>query len=208
MEKKIKAVIWDMGGVILRTEDWNSRQDLALSFDLSLRELHDLVFNSDSAKKATLGLIDNKTHWLNVAETLGLSDTDLGDFQKRFWAGDRLDETLVGYIRKLKNTFTTGLLSNAWSDAREMLTNRRPCLDAFHYSIFSCEIGLAKPDLAIYEYILNRCGVEPFEAIFVDDAIENIEAANRLGMAGIHFINADQAVAEVKRLLEQGRSGS
>ncbi len=70
---KIKAVVWDMGGVILRTEDWNSRQELALSFDLSLRELHDLVFNSDSARQATLGLIDHKAHWMNIARAMELS---------------------------------------------------------------------------------------------------------------------------------------
>ncbi len=205
---KIKAVVWDMGGVNLRTEDWNSRQELALSFDLSLRELHDLVFNSDSARQAPLGLIDHKAHWMNIARAMELSEAGLRDFQKRFWAGDELDSNLVSFIRKLQDTYTTGLLSNAWSDARQMLAQKYSCLDAFHYSIFSSEIGLAKPDPAIYEYLLNICGVKPSEAIFVDDAIENIDAANKLGMAGIHFVNADQAVSDVKFILEQSNQGS
>jgi len=70
-------------------------------------------------------------------------------------------------------------------------------------SVFSCEIGLAKPDPTIYHYILKLCHVEPEESIFVDDFIDNIEAANRVGMHGILFKNASQAIQDVKTLLDQ-----
>ena len=201
MAEQIKAVIWDMGGVILRSEDWAPRQALAHEFNLTLDDIHSLVFSSDSGTRATLGEISEAEHWQNIARQLRLSPEELKKFQDRFWQGDRLDQELVNFIRSLKSKFTTGLLSNAWDGARRVLTKSKPCIDAFHISVFSCEVGLAKPDPAIYRYILRLCGIEPHEAIFVDDFIENIQAANDLGIHGIQFKNAAQAIEEVKHLL-------
>jgi putative hydrolase of the HAD superfamily len=67
--------------------------------------------------------------------------------------------------------------------------------------VFSCEVGLAKPDPAIYNLVLRLCSTQPEEAIFVDDFVENIEAANALGIHGILFKNAKQAMADVRDLL-------
>ena len=201
MANKIKAVIWDMGGVFLRSEDRSSREELAKEYALSYDQINELVFNSDSAQQATLGLIDSQVHWQNTGASLGISGDKLEDFSRRFFQGDAVDYELIDFIRSLKQRYTTGLLSNAWSDAREMLTKRRPCMDAFHISIFSCEVGLAKPNLEIYRTIIRLCGIEPIEAIFVDDYPENIEAANTLGIHGIRFLNRQQAIAEVNQLL-------
>jgi putative hydrolase of the HAD superfamily len=88
-----------------------------------------------------------------------------------------------------------------------VLTNSKPCIDAFHVAIFSCEVGLAKPDPEIYKHILRLCSTEPEEAIFVDDFIENIEAANLLGIHGVLFKNAKQAMADVTALLNHKGAG-
>ena len=201
MTEQIKTVIWDMGGVILRSEDWGPRQALAHEFNLTLDDIHSLVFSSDSGTRATLGEISEAEHWQNIARQLRLSPEELKKFQDRFWQGDRLDQELVDFIRSLKSKFTTGLLSNAWDCVRRALTKSKPCIDASLVSVFSCEVGLAKPDPAIYRYILRLCGIEPHEAIFVDDFIENIQIANDLGIHGIQFKNAAQAIEEVKHLL-------
>lgn len=201
MTDQIKAVIWDMGGVILRSEDWAPRQALAQEYGMTLEEIHNLVFSSDSGTRATLGEITEEEHWQIIARQLNLSTDESKRFQNKFWQGDRLDQSLVDFIRSLKPSYTTGLLSNAWNGARRVLTKSKPCIDAFHVSVFSCEVGLAKPDPAIYRYIIRLCGIEPNEAIFVDDFIENINAANDLGIHGIQFKSAGQAIQDVNRLL-------
>jgi putative hydrolase of the HAD superfamily len=133
---------------------------------------------------------------------LNISGDKLHDFRERFWHGDRLDCELVNFIRRLQSFCTTALLSNAWTGARKVLTKSKPCIDAFHISVFSCEIGLMKPDPEIYRRILKLCEVKPEEAIFVDDALENIEAANKLGIHAIQFKNAAQAIQDVTALLK------
>lgn len=201
MANKIKTVIWDMGGVILRSEDWTPRKELATQYGMTLESMHDFVFNSVSGKLATLGKIEEKAHWRDIGGQLRISSETLRDFRDLFWAGDSLDYELADFIRKLKPNYTTALLSNAWTNARHVLTESKPCIDAFHVAVFSCEVGLAKPDPAIYNLVLRLCSTEPDEAIFVDDFIENIEAANSLGIHGILFKTAMQAMADVTAIL-------
>lgn len=202
MANKIKTVIWDMGGVILRSEDWTPRRELASQYGLTLEGIHDLVFESDSGRMATLGKIEEQAHWKSIGDKLHLGPETLKEFQEKFWGGDRLDYELADFIRKLKPSYTTGLLSNAWTNARHVLTKSKPCIDAFHVVVFSCEVGLMKPDPAIYNTILRLCSTEPDEAIFVDDFPINIEAANNLGIHGVLFNNARQAMADVTALLK------
>ncbi|MBA4386040.1 MAG: hypothetical protein C0410_14980 [Anaerolinea sp.] len=207
MANKIKTVIWDMGGVILRSEDWTPRRELAVQYGMTLEEMHDFVFNSISGKMATLGKIEEEAHWSDIGGRLRISSETLNVFRDKFWQGDRLDFELADFIRKLKPTYTTALLSNAWTNARNVLTKSKPCIDAFHVAVFSCEVGLAKPDPAIYNYILRLCSTYPDEAIFVDDFVENIEAANQLGIHGVLFKSASQAIEEVTTLLNNGGEG-
>jgi epoxide hydrolase-like predicted phosphatase len=201
MKHGIRAIIWDMGGVILRTEDWIPRINLAKKFGLTLDGIHELVFNSESGRRASLGEIDEETHWKNLGNELGITGETLQQFRDRFWEGDRLDQDLVNFIRSFKPSYTTALLSNAWTGARKVLTQNKPCIDAFHISIFSCEIGMIKPDPEIYRYLLRLGGVDPDESFFIDDAVENIDAANKLGIHGILFKSADQAIREVTKIL-------
>jgi glucose-1-phosphatase len=203
MEKEILAVIWDMGGVLLRSEDKEPRQRLAEKYKISLDQLYDLVFNSESAKLAGVGKITEDGHWNAVAKSLGLNSSELDSFKAQFWEGDRLDDKLVGFIHSLMPTYRTALLSNAWSGARNVLTHTRPCMDSFHQSIFSYEVGLAKPDPEIYNLILQRLDVKPMQAIFVDDMVENIQAANQIGIHGVQFLNTQQAINAVKKLLDK-----
>ena len=76
-------------------------------------------------------------------------------------------------------------------------------MDVFTYSTFSCELGLAKPDPAIYNKFLELLNVQPPEAIFVDDLQKNIDAANALGIHGIRFRDPRQAKQDVLALLTQ-----
>lgn len=205
MTQKIKAVIWDMGGVILRTVGKQSREALSVKYNISLDTLYDLIFNSESADKATLGLIDEQIHWQTIASTLGVADGGIDEFREKFWEGDLIDTQLVEFIKNLNSVVKTGLLSNAWSGARDYFCQRVDCDQVFQYSIFSYEVGLKKPDKRIYEKILSLMKVEAAEAIFVDDFLENIECANELGIHGIQFTTTDQAIADVMTLLETKR---
>ncbi len=199
---KIDAVIWDMGGVLLRSEHYQVREQLATRFKISEQELEHRVFNSESAMLATVGRISQAEHWRITALSLGLLEEEIQHFEEDFWAGDRCDQELVGYIRSLKPRYKVGLLSNAWFGTREMLRDKYGCLDVFDLAVFSYEVGLAKPDAMIYRYILDKLNVLPERTIFVDDFKPNVTAAQELGIIGIHYQGLDQVIQEINQITQ------
>jgi len=109
----IKAVIFDMGGVLLRSEDYSTRDQLAQQYHMTRIEMEDIVFGSESAQLASIGKLTIHQHWENIRQTLNIPPADLPEFQRMFWAGDRVDYGLVGYLQSLRPKIKTGLLSNA-----------------------------------------------------------------------------------------------
>lgn len=201
-DNHIKAIIWDMGGVILRSEHFEHRDELAARFEISEAELEHRVFDSESAELATVGKITQVEHWRNTAFGFGLHEDEIAGFEEAFWAGDRCDQDLVRFIRTLRPRFKTGLLSNAWMGTREVLRDRYQCLDAFDVALFSYEVGIAKPDPRIYTHLLALMDVAPENAVFVDDFIMNVNAARELGMHSIHFTGREQAIQELSELIK------
>ena len=196
----IKAVIFDLGGVILRTEYQAPRQHLAESFGMDYEDIDKIVFGSPSAARASVGEITEKEHWLNVMKMLKQPASEFERIREEFFAGDMIDHTLVEFIRSLRGKYKTCLISNAFDDLREYIV-REKFDDAFDHMVISAEVKVAKPEARIYHLALEQLGVSPNEAIFVDDFIENIEACEKLGIHGVHFKDTKTAIQQVKELL-------
>ncbi len=207
MPASIQAVIWDMGGVLLRTENRQPRMQLAKKYGISYSELDQIVFASESAHLAEMGEITDTEHWGIVADRLGIPPAEMQEFQSNFWAGDAVDEPLVAWICTLKPAYKLGFLSNAWTGSRKIITERYPnLLGAFDVSVFSAEVGIRKPDKRIFDLVINRLGIQSHQAVFVDDFIANVEGARDAGLLAVHFQNSQQAIDEISILL-RGASG-
>ena len=94
----------------------------------------------------------------------------------------------------------TGLLSNGVPEIVERIDIDRPLAAVFDVVVVSFQVGLIKPDPAIYQHTLARLGAPPNTALFVDDREENVDAATALGMQAIRFTGAS-SVADVKAAL-------
>ena len=199
----IKAVIFDLGGVLVRTEDRTSRENLANRLGTTYDELSRLIFTSESARLAMVGKITTQEHWETVRTTLNLTAEEFPSVQRDFWSGDQLDTDLVDFIRSLRPGYTTALLSNAWDNLRHVLAQEWRIDDAFDQLIISAEVGVAKPDPRIYQIALERLNVAPSHAVFVDDFVENVEGAHTVGLHAIHFQSTDQVRAELAQLLNE-----
>lgn len=198
----IKAVIWDMGGVLLQMDDETSRLTLSQHYHIPLEEIYWAIFDSPSAKEAGVGKLTVQEHWQNVASHLDIPQEEMPEFQRQFWDADRIDSELVDFIRALRRQYKTGLLSNAWDDLRPVIENEWCVSDAFDDIIISAEVGLAKPDLRIYQLALERLGVLPDEAVFIDDVLINVHAAHQVGLHAFQFKNRKQAIQELGQILD------
>ena len=187
VNKSIEAVIFDYGGVLMRTVTWAPRRELEQRLGLETGSIEKIVFESPKWDDVQSGQISYEAFWEDIAQRLdmeiGFSEV-LGD---TFWSGDRLDENLVDFIRHLRREgYGTALLSNAPRRLRQWL-RELDIVDAFDTILISGEEGMAKPDPAIYELALERLGVVPEEAVFVDDMRENVSAARQVGLKAVRF---------------------
>ncbi len=196
----IQAVIWDVGGVIARTEDLAPRDQLAQELGVTRQYLNNLFFSGPQGTRAQKGEISIPELMDYIRQELDLAPGTYPDLRERFFGGDRVDYKLVDFIRGLRADHKTGIISNAWGQLPELLANWG-IQDAFDVVIGSGDEGVMKPDPRIYHLALARLGVQPPQAVFVDDFIENIYAARNLGIHGIHFQNRAQARSELQQLL-------
>jgi len=196
----IQAVFFDLGGVIVRTEHQAPRQHLADRLGIEYEVLERAVFESESARQASLGTIPEEEHLAAVARRLGRPVSEANSLRDEFFSGDVIDLNLLNFIRSLKPRLKTGLISNAWSGLRAYIVSQK-FDDAFHAMTISAEVGVTKPEAQIYQLALEQARVQAEAAVFVDDIIENVEGARKLGMSAIHFRDAESALTELKKLL-------
>lgn len=200
----IKAIVFDVGGVLLRTEDSKSRRRLEEKYQLPQNSIDELVFNSEAAQASTIGQASREAVWEHVAKTLALDETELRNFIKAFWSGDLIDQSLVNFLEDCRPTFKTALLSNAWAGTRMILEEEYGIKEGktVDYILISAECGVAKPDPQIYQILANTLKLPFHQMLFIDDFIKNIEAAQWLGIQTIHYQPGMDLINRVKSMLD------
>jgi HAD superfamily hydrolase (TIGR01509 family) len=182
----IRAVIFDYGGVLMRTVDPRPRRELERELGMEPFGADRLVFGHPLWDQAQLGNITSDEFWEAVAERLGVGAEGLADFQRRFWSGDRLDADLVGLLKDLRGRgYLLGLLSNNPGSLRQRIDELLP--GVFDSFVISGLDGVMKPDPAIYRLSVDRLGVQLGEAAFVDDYESNVVGAREAGLEAVHF---------------------
>ena len=115
-------------------------------------------------------------------------------------SGEPIDES-VDMLRSLRqNGIRTFALTNFSAETYPLAVARFPFLSEFDGTVVSGEEGVVKPDLQIYERLLQRYSITATRAVFIDDRLENVEAARRLGLYGIHFVEPHAVRAELRGL--------
>jgi putative hydrolase of the HAD superfamily len=189
----IRAVIFDYGEVLCHPDPSAHRNLLALTgLDHDTFERH---YWRDR-RSYDLGVFEGPGFWAQFARDAGLAFTPdqvqaLIANDIRLWSA--LDEPMLAWASALRQTgIATAILSNMIPDLLRHMRQEFAWLGDFANSTFSCDLGLAKPDPAIYTFACEQLGVRPEEALFIDDRPENIAAAERLGLHAILFTTMDQ----------------
>jgi putative hydrolase of the HAD superfamily len=94
-------------------------------------------------------------------------------------------------------------LSNMPIPYARVLEQRHGFLNCFAGGIFSGDVGLIKPDPAIYQLLQTRFALEPAQTVFIDDLLGNVQAARAQGWQGIHFASAQQVREQLAFLFEK-----
>lgn len=112
----------------------------------------------------------------------------------------KLDYALP-WVQELKSRgFGVFALSNWPKHIYDQRKDKLDFLDLMDGYILSYREHVIKPDPAVFRLLLERYRIEPEKAVFIDDTLKNIEAAERLGIHGIHFRSLEQAKEELEKL--------
>jgi HAD superfamily hydrolase (TIGR01509 family) len=197
----IRAVIFDIGGVLEVTTPTGWEQRWASRLGLSVAEMGGLLepaFRGGGTGEVTLPEVE-----LRVAAALGLGDADLAEFMADVWAEylGSLNTKLATYFAALRPRYRTGILSNSFVGAREREQAAYGFGDLCDVVVYSHEEGIEKPDRRSYLIPARRLGVRPDEAVFLDDTEACVVGARGAGMRAVLFTSSEQAIADVESCL-------
>jgi len=173
----IKAVIFDCFGVLVGTGYWNVYRQLGGD------PVKDAEFLDEVLAKADSGRITSAELAQIVSERLGIT---IEQYERTHQADEVPNQEVFAFIRELKPRYKIGLLSNVGPGTIE---RKIPpdLLELFDTKVISSEVGLLKPDPAIFRLAAERLGVAPSEAVFTDDHAEYLPGAVQVGMPTVLF---------------------
>jgi FMN phosphatase YigB (HAD superfamily) len=200
----IKAIIWDLGGVLVKMLDFTPHRYWEERLGLQRGQLARIVFDSPLGQQALIGQITAKDFWLGVGKRLGLPPEGAARLRGDFYQAGLWDTSLLTLIQSLKPQFKMGIISGAMSDARELVQAHGDA-GLFDVMVFSAEEGIQKPDPVIYQRTLSRLQVDAQEAIFIDDWLKSVEGAQSVGLHGIHYVAGVDVKKEIERIIQQER---
>jgi len=201
----ILAVVFDIGGVLERVDDpdqvigrkWRAR------LGLTEADYAASIGSVDPGRLSQVGRMSEAEYRQRSMAALGLDSGQADEFMADMWdwyCGE-LDVELHAFARSLRPRLRTAILSNSGDGARREEQARYGFEDDFHPIIYSHEVGLAKPDPAIYELAWTLIGVAPEEMIFIDDTQGHLDAAARLGIHVVRNTEASRTIEAVSELL-------
>ena len=205
MQNDIRAVLCDVGGVLIHKRQTPKLQQWANSLYLEPMELLLRIWLCEAGLRATLGKASVEEVWCEIQQVYALTNMDLEIFRHDFDASDHLDVEFVQFLHDVRKTRKIALLSNAWPGARHIFGNTFGLATLADIMILSYEEGLAKPDRRIYDLAAEKLNLPYTSIVFIDDYAPNVVAARACGMYGIHFETREQAIIELQALLQEAR---
>jgi putative hydrolase of the HAD superfamily len=195
-----RGLLVDYGGVL--TSDVFAAFNVFCADDGLPRDAVRDLFRHDPRARDLLarletGALDTSGFEAEFAPLLG---TEPERLVERLFAAMEPDATMLAAVTAAKaQGVRTGLVSNSWGAGEVYDRERFP--ELFDAVVISGEVGLRKPDPAIYRLAAERMGLAPDRLVFVDDLPGNLKPARAMGMVTIAHRDSESTVAELERAL-------
>ena len=199
--KKITTIVFDIGGVLLDIHPEKTYQYISDSTDIEIEVVKNR-FPWDAHDQYERGIMNNEDWFITYKESLPqpccLKRSD-------FWNAWKLllgeEKNTVNILEALNKQYSIWLLSNTNpKHIQDEIEKRYLFPSLVNGAVYSFDVGVRKPEKEIYEIAMQRANANPQECLFIDDLLENIQAAKQIGIEGIHFISSEQLKQELVRL--------
>jgi len=191
MTGKDLNVIFDLGGVLL---EWNPARIVAERYaEHAHRELiEEKVFRHQDWLELDRGTLDEETAIERFHQRTGFARDDLSGLMDAMRESLLLKRDTWALLHELHgNGVPLYCLSNMAASTFRYLQARYDVWSVFSGIVISGEIRMIKPDPDIFEHLLAKYGLDRSRTVFIDDLAANVDAAQQLGLHGIHFRDAE-----------------
>ena len=197
----IKTIFFDIGGVLIDIHPERTYQYLSDSADVEVSMVKE-SFPWDAHDQYERGIMNNEDWFITYKESLPqpccLKRSD-------FWNAWKLllgeEKNTVNILEALNKQYSIWLLSNTNpKHIQDEIEKRYLFPSLVNGAVYSFDVGVRKPEKEIYEIAMQRANANPQECLFIDDLLENIQAAKQIGIEGIHFISSGQLKQELVHL--------
>ena len=201
MTTQVKAVTFDLGGVLI---DWNPRHLYRQFFGADEAAME--RFLADVCTPEWNAQLDAGRPFAEAVDEVLLAHPDQAELITAYYhrwqemLGPALEGT-VAILREVRAAgYATYALSNWSAETFEVTRRRYPFLDDMDGILISGEVGVGKPDPAIFRMFLARFGLVAGETVFIDDSDRNVATAASLGIVAIQFKGAAQLRVDLRSL--------
>ena len=179
---EIKAVLFDIGGVLNKNVFPQSCGEVAMLFEVSKEQATKAIF--ESLPDIQIGKHKEPGFWRDIADRLGKplpegTETLWYDLDAKYCD---VNQELISIAKKIKSEgIKIGVLSNT-EPQRGQFNRDKGLLDHFDPVILSYEVGLRKPEAGIFRHALDKLSLPARNVAFIDDHESNLESARNLGI--------------------------
>lgn len=198
---KIEALILDYGGVISHSQNPDNVKNILQILKQDGYDFRKVY--QDTRANYDNGQLSGEEYWHNILRYYGVNanDTEISQLiEEDVKSWTQVNDAMIELIKEIKGKVQKlAFISNMTQDTLVFMKERFNWLDQFDELVFSCEEGINKPDVRIYEACLMRLDISAQDSLFVDDSEENIVGAMKTGMNVIHFKSFTQFCQELDR---------
>lgn len=195
----IKAVVFDIGSVLEVIDDSVFPGSFETRHGLGAGSVHGVPEWPGDPGIGEMTEADVRAHWMaGLALTDEQADELMGDYWT--WYRGTLDQPLLDWFAAQRPARKTAILSNSGPGAREA-ERVWGFEDLTDDIVYSHEVGLRKPDPAVYALSALRLGVAPQEIVFLDDVEANVEAARSAGWHAVRHLDTPTSIRELEAVI-------
>jgi FMN phosphatase YigB (HAD superfamily) len=199
----IKAIILDLGGVIFDNGTKKTVEYINKGYGIHTNKLHE-IFYGFASWELRKGKLSYRSFWDQIYAMFPEFYQNVGNIAEEYWHNSySINHSVIELVKRIKQFYVVGVISGNIKERIEFLESKYNFSQYIDFSIYSFDSGLDKLSAELYKKAsdkLNEGGITPKESLFIDDNLDCLETAQKLGFNTYLFSNIEDLISYIKYL--------